>query len=534
MKDFKDLRMHDQNEVYRMIQKGASRRDLLKWFGAAGMTAAVAGPMSLSATGAYAATPRKGGHLRVSSYAQSNSDTLDPVKFTYTNDFIRGYTNYDTLVELDEVINPVPRLATEWEATQNGAHWSLKLREGVTFHDGKSFTSEDVVESLMRHKNEDLGSSAKALVDAIVSVTTDGPHRVNIQLEGPNADFIRILGLYNFAITAAGTTDFSIGNGTGPMVVKAFNPGTNTEYMRNENYWGDVHIDSMDFFAITDNVARVNALLGGEIDIAMSLPPNGIDSVKNSGIASVFNIPAPAWACLCMKTDTGPFANKDFRNAIKYMFDRDRLIKTTFKGYATKANDHPFHPGSPYYNADLPQRDLDLDKAKSLLKKSGMDGASIELHVSDAADASVDMGLMLQQSAARTGLNVNIKREPADGYWSNIWLKRDFYGSNWNARPVYDVILSIAFMSDAKWNETNFQNERADTLIKEARGVTDEAKRAEIYGEVQALLYEEDGHVTPAFFDFIDGVSNNVKGMAKIPLGYAGGFNFANKVWLDS
>ncbi|WP_371229599.1 ABC transporter substrate-binding protein [Roseovarius sp. 2305UL8-3] len=534
MKDFKDLRMHDQNEVYHMIRKGATRRDLLKWFGAAGMSAAVAGPLTLSATRAYADTPKKGGHLRVSSYAQSSTDAMDPAKFTYTNDYVRAYTNYDTLVDLDEVVNPQPRLATEWEVSDDGTLWSLKLREGVTFHDGKTFSSADVVWSLMRHKDEELGSTGKALMDGVESVTADGPNRVNIQLSGPNADFIRVLGLYNFAIAAEGTTDFSNGNGTGPMVVKEFTPGVNTLYERNENYFGNVYVDSCDFFAITDGVARVNALLSGEIDLGMQIPANGLQSVESSAETQVFNIPAPAWTTLNMKVDSGPFANKDFRNAIKYMFDRDRLIKTSFKNYAVKANDHPFHPSSPYYNADLPQRDLDLDKAKSLIKSSGMEGSTIDLHISDAVGASSDMALMLQQGAARSGINVNIKREPADGYWSNIWLKRDFYASNWNARPVYDVILSIAFGSGAKWNETNFANERVDALIVEARGETDEAKRKELYGEVQAILYEDDGHMTPLFYDFIDGIRNNVKGLKKTPLGFASGFNFANKVWLDT
>jgi peptide/nickel transport system substrate-binding protein len=237
---------------------------------------------------------------------------------------------------------------------------------------------------------------------------------------------------------------------------------------------------------------------------------------------------------LVMQTDVAPYNNKDFRNALKWLFDRDRLVHTSLKDYGVVANDHTFHPSSPYYNSDIEQRGLDIDRAKSLLKSSGMDGAKLELHVSDAALGSVDMGLMLQQTAARAGLTIELKREPSDGYWSNIWLKRAFIGSEWNARAVDDLNLSLIFMSDAKWNEDHIANEHLDGLIKDARATLGLEKRKEIYGEVQAIINEDSGHIIPAFADYLDGISNRVKGLEPVPVGNMGGFNFANKVWLES
>ena len=530
---FDALRPHERQEVMRMMNKGATRRDILRWFGAAGMTAAVAGPLSMVATRAHAETPKTGGHMKYATMSQSPKDTLDPTKMTYQNDYLRAFTHFDTLTELDINSEPQPRLATSWEAADGGKKWIFELRQGVTFHNGKTFTADDVIWSIMRHKDPEVGSAAAALAEPIESIVADGPNRVIFNLASPNADFSRLMGLYSLLISAAGETDFTKGVGTGPFLITDFRPGVRSAGERNPNYFGNVYLDSLEALAITDKVARANAVISGEVDFVTRLDGNSLDSVNASENAYVFNTPAPAWYALAMQMDQGPFKNKDFRNAIKYMFDRDRLLHTTFKGYGVKANDHLFHPSSPYYNADLPQRGMDLDKAKSLIKKSGFEGETIELHISEASASSIDMGLMLQQSAAQTGITLELRREPSDGYWSNIWLKRAFVGTNWNPRPVYDTLLSLVFSSGSKWNETRISNAQLDELIVQGRGETNEAKRKEIYGDVQEILYEEDGHATVAFQDYLDGASNRLKGLQKIPQGSFCGFNFANKVWLE-
>ena len=98
---------------------------------------------------------------------------------------------------------------------------------------------------------------------------------------------------------------------------------------------------------------------------------------------------------------------------------------------------------------------------------------------------------------------------------------------------MYDTLLSLVFSSGSKWNETRISNAQLDELIVQGRGETNEAKRKEIYGDVQEILYEEDGHATVAFQDYLDGASNRLKGLQKIPQGSFCGFNFANKVWLE-
>lgn len=528
------LQLADQNTVFSMLHRGATRRDVMSWFLAAGATAALSSSLAISSTKAWAQTPKTGGHLRVSGTSQSARDTLDPTKSSYSTDYLRAFTFFDTLVELDITGTPQPRLATQWSSENRARRWIFDLREGVTFHNGKTLTASDVAWSLMRHKDEAVASVASTLAAPIETVTADGPNRVIVDLSAPNADFVRLMALYNFLISAEGETDFSSGNGTGPFIVKEWNPGIRSIGERNPNYFGNVYLDSVEQFAINDPVARVNALISGEIEYALQLDPNSLTAVEAANGVSVFNTRAPAPFGLNMHVDAAPFSNRDFRNAIKYLFDRERIVSSTYKGYAVLGNDHIFHPDSPYYNSSLPQRGLDIDKARSLIKQAGMEGQSIDLHVSDASIGSVDMGLMLQQTAARAGLTLNLRREPNDGYWANIWRKRSFYASNWNPRPIPDVLLSQVYRSDGPLTETNLASPRMDELIDLARETVDEAARKDIYWEIQQIMYEEDGHAWLCFKDFLDGTSDRVKGLVQNPQGPFCGFNFANKVWLES
>lgn len=377
-------------------------------------------------------------------------------------------------------------------------------------------------------------SSAKALLDSVAEVKADGNQTVVISLNAPNADLPIVLSNYLFVIIANGTTDFTIANGTGPFKVAEFSPGIRSIGERNENYHRDVWVDSIEHFAITDSIARANALLSGEIELAVKLDPNTLGDIERSDSASIFRTPCPRFSELVMQIDVKPFDNPDLRNALKYLFDRERLLQTVFKGYGSIANDHIFHSGSYYYNSDLEQRGLDIDRAKSLLAKADMANANIDLHVSEASTGSVEMGLMLQQTAAQAGLTINLKREPSDGYWSNVWLKRAFIGSEWNARPVYDMNLSLSFLSDGKWNESHINDPILDSRIREARSTVDKDKRKELYGDVQRIIHEDGGNIIPVFVDYLDGVSNKVKGLKPVPVGNLGGFNFADTIWLEA
>ena len=208
------------------------------------------------------------------------NDTLDPAKQSNQTDYCRGFMFYNGLTVLDGSLTPRPQLAEEF-TTQDAKTWVFKLRKDVTFHDGKPLTPADVVFSIMRHKDAATASRAKVLADQIESVTASGPNEVTFRLSSPNADLPVILGTYHFHIVKAGTTDFNAGIGTGPYKVKEFKPGVRSIAVRNENYWkpNRPYLDEIELVGITDESARVNALLAGQLDLIQAVSPRSVDRV---------------------------------------------------------------------------------------------------------------------------------------------------------------------------------------------------------------------------------------------------------------
>jgi peptide/nickel transport system substrate-binding protein len=516
------------------LRRGASRRDVLSMLLAGGMQATLAGSLAGMAVTAHAQTPRRGGRIRVAAATAAASDTLDPAKQSNQTDYSRGNMLYNGLFVLDGSLTPQPALAESY-ATKDAKTWVFTLRKGVSFHDGKALAPADVVFSVMRHKDPATASKAKALADQIESVKASGPNEVTVVLTAPNADLPVILGTFHFHIVKDGTTDFNAGIGTGPFKLKEFKPGVRSVVVRNEAYWkpGKPYLDEIEFVGIGDESARVNALLSGGLDLIAAVDPRSVARIKGTPGFGIFTTQSGQYSDLIMRRDLGPGTNPDFALAMKHLFDRELMKKTIALDHAVLANDQPIDPTNRFYFAGLPQRTLDLDKAKFHLQKSGVTG-KVPVVASPAAMYSVESALLLQQSAQRIGLELEVKRMPADGYWSNHWLNSPVGFGNVNPRPSADVLLTQFFHSDAAWNESRWKNPKFDQLLLASRAETDFGKRKQMYADMQTLIHQEAGIGIPLFLASIDGHSSKLKGLSPIPLGGLMGYSFAENVWLDA
>lgn len=230
--------------------------------------------------------PRTGGHVRAASTSGSLSDTLDPARQSMATDYMRGNMFYDGLVALDETLTPHPALAQSIESTDFRT-WHIRLRSGVCFHDGAPLTSADVVYSILRHKAPELGSQVHYHAMTMRTVKADGPLGVVIELDVPNIAFPSVLGLTNFAIIREGTTQFHKANGTGPFTCAVFQPGIRSVALRNPNFWqpGGVWVDSLELISISDDMARHNALLSGDVDIIAAVDPRLVALIRKRNIA---------------------------------------------------------------------------------------------------------------------------------------------------------------------------------------------------------------------------------------------------------
>ena len=524
----------ESQRLFGALQRGATRRDILGMLMAGGMQATLAGGLATTALSAHAQTPRRGGKIRVAGATAAATDTLDPAKQSNSTDYSRGNMIYNGLTSLDGSLTPQPALAESF-ATTDAKTWVFTLRKGVSFHDGKPLTPADVVYSISRHKDPATASKAKVLADQIESVKATGPNEVTLVLSAPNADLPVILGTFHFHIVKEGTTDFAAGIGTGPYKLKEFKPGVRSVVVRNDNYWksGRPYLDEIEFVGIGDEGARVNALLSGGMDLVGSINPRSLARVTGTPGFAVFKTQSGQYSDLIMRKDAGPGTNPDFVLAMKHLFDREQMKKTIALDQAVVANDQPIDPTNRFHFAGLPQRPFDPEKAKFHLKKAGVTGA-VPVVASPAALYSVEMALVMQQTAKSIGLELDVKRMPADGYWSNHWLNSPVGFGNVNPRPSADILLTQFFKSDAQWNESRWKSEKFDQVLVAARAETDLGKRKQMYADLQTMIHQQAGIGIPLFLTSLDGHSAKLKGLSPIPVGGLMGYNFAESVWLET
>lgn len=525
--------MADERGLDTALRHGASRRDLMRWLGAAGMSAATASVIVGDARRAFAQTPKRGGRIKVASQTSSTADTVDPAKQNNQTDYTRCFTFYNGITRLDASLTPQLELAEAIES-KDATVWTIKLRRDIKFHDGTPLTAEDVVFSLARHKDPATGSAAKALAAPMKEIVASGKNEVRITLETPNADLPVVLGTPHFLIIKNGTTSFATAIGTGPYRCQEFKPGIKSIAVRNPDYFkpSQPYLDEIELFGIPDHTARLNALLSGDVQIAAAISPQLAKRVQATPGYAVFETKAGGYNDLVIRQDSDPGRNPDLVLALKYLLNREQMRNTVFQGYAVLANDQPIDPTNRFYFPGLAQRAYDPEKAKFHLQRSGLANTTIPLHAM-ASSTMLDQAVMLQQAAQQIGLTIDVKRMPADGYWSNVWMKQPLTMGNINPRPSADVLFTLFFKSDSNWNESAWKNEQFDKLLVTARSETDDVKRKQMYGEMQTLVHEHCGIGLPVFLSILDAHTTKLKGLKPIPTGGLMGYTYAENVWLE-
>lgn len=478
-----------------------SRRQFMEGALAFGVSASIA--TTLWSKKVAAATPRSGGTFRVGLDDGNTTDKLDP--HTTESQFMiqmnHAMRNYLTEINEDNVVGP--DIATGWEASPDAMVWTFELQKGVTFHDGKPFTARDAMASINYHRGDDSKSAAKALVDPIEDIKTDGDHTLVITLKEGSADFPYVMSDYHLVMLPSdgeGNVDIS-GNGTGAYTVESFEPGLRAFLRKNPNYFkeGKGHFDEVDILAVNDVTARQSAITTGDLDAITEPDLKTVHLMEQDPNVIVDEVASGAHVTIPMFVDVAPFDNNDFRLALKYGMDRDAILQKIVRGHGALGNDHPIGPTLPYW-ADLEQRQYDPDKARFHLEQSGIGKTTINLSTAETAfPGAVDMCLLFKEQLAPVGIDLNVVREPNDGYWSNVWLLKPFCVVGWGARPTPDVMFSLAYAADAPWNESHYKGERFNQLMREARAELDDNRRAELYAEMQQIMRDEGGTIVPFF-----------------------------------
>jgi peptide/nickel transport system substrate-binding protein len=528
---YNDLSAKDKHTITGALRRGVTRRQFVSWLMTAGVTLASAGSIFSSAKTAMAATPKRGGKIRYATDLHGPNDTMDPILATSSIDYTRHRAHYNSLVQHNEKLVPQPELAEEFSMNDSATEHTFKIRKDVVFHDGSKLTADDVVWSMRRHMGEDSKSVVKPLMAGVKEWKKVDSHTVKAILHTPDVDLATVLGIFQFKIVKKDTTDWQNPPGTGPFTLKEFKPGVRAVHERNRSYWRDgPNLDVIETTAITDPVARVNALRSGDIQLAGGIDPKAIRQVESTPGVNVLSVASGQYMGICCMLNTAPGNNRDFVMAMKFLQRRERIVKSILKGHGALGNDQPINNTYPDFCDTLPQRKFDPDKAKFHLKKTGI--TQCEIYVAEVASGLTDTVLMTQREAGRIGLKIDIKRVPTDGYWDTVWMKMPINVVTWNNRPTANSMLSIAFAPDAPWNDSRWNNKRMGELLVASRAVKDPVKRKEMYCEMQTLIHNECGMVIPAHINYIDGMSDKVNGIPKVPLGQLGASEWPEFAWL--
>jgi peptide/nickel transport system substrate-binding protein len=321
---------------------------------------------------------------------------------------------------------------------------------------------------------------------------------------------------------------------TGAFIYGEFQPGIRAKLKRNPNYYheGKPYFDEVEFITLADVTARSNALTTGETHYMARCDLKTLDLLKSNADLEVNEETGFAHNTLPMLVDVPPFDNVDVRLALKYAIDRKEIVDKIFYGHAKAGNDNPISSIVPYAIDPMPMHSYNPDMAKFHLKKAGLSSLAVDFSVAEVAfTGAVDAGLLIKDSAAKCGINVNVIREPNDGYWDNVWLKKGWSASYTSGRPTQDWMFATFYAADAAWNESHWKNPRFNELLLAARPETDEAKRAAMYAEMQQLVHDDSGMIILVFNNWVD-ANSKALGHGTIGSNWEGdGFRIAERWW---
>ena len=524
-----------QLDPHTLGETGMTRRAALLAgaLGAGGLLAAQGGLGPAAALGA--ATPERGGHLRVGHVGAGKGESFNPGRGSSFIDASRYYNLYDPLVRVNPDFSQSPALALAWTPNATRTVWEVKLRPGVKWHDGSPFTADDVIYSLRQMGNPKHVGHAAVLNIRLADVKKKGPLLVRIPLKSPDARLSDSFVQQNTVMIKNGETDFAHPIGTGPFMFKSFEVGVRSLCTRNPDYWehGKPYVDSWEDISIDDNSARLNALLAGQIDMMSQLDFNQAKAQKSAKKIQVIDAPSPAYQVFIMRTDRPPFNDVRVRQAFRLIVDRQALINVALGGFGTPGNDL-FGRGLPYFAKSLPVRKQDIEQAKSLLKSAGKTNLSVTLQTSNIVPGFTAAATLLAQQAQQAGVKVQIKTEPANAYFdtSLLYTKMTFAQSYWTTGSLA-AFYSQALDSKAVWNETHFKHASFDALMRKATGATTVEQATALWLKVQKIQYERGGYIGWANQNIVDAASNKIKGMVPSAFFNLGGWDYRD-VWFGA
>lgn len=497
---------------------GHTREDFLKRSAFLGAGVALSGlvaacgsassgsPSSAAGSSSASGTPKRGGTLSLGLSDTESSEKLDPTTAAVGSQFTLAGLLYNTLMKVDYLDWSItPELAESWDHNNDFTQWKINLRKGVTWHNGKPLTADDVVWSLRRILNPKVGSAV--ISRAQISMTPGG-----IRAQGPNVVMLNLkrsdsllpyyLSRPNTSIVPNNVTPLTVAEsiGTGPFKLVSWQPATSWKVVRNDQYWetGLPYLDGVEEVINTDSASRVAGVTTGEFQLAEEIDYATAKSLANNQAVQVLPFKKAISRLIVMDCSKKPFTDQRVRTAFKLAVNRREAVNAVYAGYAVPTTDIPLPPSDPYYPAGLGVRPYDPEQAKSLLKQAGYsDGVKVQMYTSTVVSGMVDLAVSYEQSAAPAGISVNVSQWPPATYWDQVWLTKPFYTTYWETAFPPDNLWYI-YGPRGPYNEAHLHIQQFSTDVGRILSTGDHDEQVRITQEGMALAADQWGHVIPA------------------------------------
>ncbi|MEX3106593.1 MULTISPECIES: ABC transporter substrate-binding protein [unclassified Streptomyces] len=491
---------------------------------AAGALAACGGGSDQQPAAKAPATPRKGGKLRAAFIGGSTESTDPTLAAGVGIDYVRARVVWDALGELDGG-KPVWRLAQSVEPNADATRWTVRIRKGVTFSDGRALTAKDVLFSLrtlIAKRSPQAGFIAHLDLNKARARDT-----WTLELPLTMADgFFDLALAHSMFVFPDGTKDLTKAVGSGPYVVKEWQAGRSSLLVPRADYWdaghGGPYLDELELIPVTDAAARLSGLKAGQFDYAGGLALTALRTERGNSALRLEIPPKDLWVDLSLPMNLGlkPFTDPRVVRAVKLALDRASLVRTVTLGQGETGNDL-VGAHQPYYDTGIAQTTYDPEQARRLLKEAGQEGLAVRIRTSDYDYGTEESATAMVPMLAKAGITATLDKVPAADYYSDFKtiLATPVQTAAYHPNPL-PLAIRTYYGSTASFPLTGTQDAPAlDPLIAAMNRATREEERRTRVADVLEHLHEHGGDALFARVPTVSGSAATAHGVT--PRGYA-------------
>jgi len=499
-----------RTSIHRPISRRGFNRGLLV-AGAAGL--------ALPAVVRHGLAAEPGGTLSVAMFKDLR--TINPIMGIFGNEWRATINLYNNLTRLTAAGGVEGDLAESFSGSDDARVWTFKLRQGVQFHGGSRLSAADVVATIEKSLDPATSAPYKGELGPIEKVEAVSGQEVRFTLASAFADFPKALATATARIVSEeGIASFekldAQAFGTGPFRLVEFVPDDRVVMERNPDYFrgGLPYLDRVVMRVLPDTTAQQTALANREVDAIAEVDASIFKTVSEIAGVTGLRVPGGTFQNVVMLASQPPFDDPRVRRAARLALDREQMALALTEGTGSPGDDHPISAAYEFFDKATPLRKQDLAEARGLMKAAGHgEGVEVELVAANNPAVRERVAVLTQAMAAQVGLSFKIEQMDNARYGSTIWNKGiKGYVGNYGTRATEDAILTKLYHSELGIDEGRWATPESNRILDQARGSTDPARRAALYGEFQRLSRDDGPFLIWAFHDSLAAAWDYVEG----------------------